>query len=65
MEKYKRLSITDNLKDYCYLAKEHDFIELTEWHNGEGFDTTINQKIFSLTHGEFKALKKLNKKLFK
>jgi hypothetical protein len=45
-----------NLKAYDHLAKEHDFMELTEWHNGEGFDVTMGDKQFSLTHGEFSAL---------
>jgi hypothetical protein len=45
-----------NLKHYDHLAKEHDFIELCEWHNGEGFDVTISDKSISLTWGEFEAL---------
>jgi hypothetical protein len=44
------------LTHYDHLAKEHDFMELTEWHNGEGFDVTCGEKQFSLTHGEFSAL---------
>jgi hypothetical protein len=45
------------LKNYDHLAKEHDFIELCEWHNGEGFDVTISDsKSISLTWGEFEAL---------
>lgn len=56
MEQYKRESRMVNLKNYDHLAKEHDFMELTEWHNGEGFDITMGEKQFSLTHGEFSAL---------
>lgn len=56
MEQYKRESRMVNLKDYDHLAKEHDFMELTEWHNGEGFDVVVGGKQFSLTHGEFSAL---------
>lgn len=50
------------LKAYCVFAKEHDFIEVTEWINGEGFDVTISNvggvinKTLSLTVGEFEAL---------
>jgi hypothetical protein len=45
------------LKNYDHLAKEHDFIELCEGHNGEGFDVTISDnKSISLTWGEFEAL---------
>jgi hypothetical protein len=67
MEKYQRHAITEDLQKYCYLAKEHSFIEICDWNNGEGFDVTIesgtNSKLFQLTHGEFKAIKKLVKKL--
>lgn len=63
-----RKTIFSELHDYCYLSKEHDYIEVTEWTNGDGFDIHvsghIDQKI-SLTHGEFKLLKKLVKELNK
>ena len=51
-----------DLKAYCVFAKEHDFIEVTEWINGEGYDVTISNaggvinKTLSLTVGEFEAL---------
>ena len=41
MEEYKRNSIMMQLDDYCIMAKEHDYIEVTEWSNGEGFDIMI------------------------
>lgn len=63
MEKYTKQSITDNLKKYDYLAKDSDFIEITEWHNGEGFDIAINEKIISLTHGQLEAIDYLIKAL--
>jgi hypothetical protein len=48
------------LKPYDYFAKDEDFIEVTEWVNGEGFDISIHslgqQKNFLLTDGEFRAL---------
>jgi len=57
MEQYKKESRMVQLKNYDHLAKEHDFMELTEWHNGEGFDINLgDNKSFSLTHGEFSAL---------
>lgn len=57
MKQYERKSKFTELKPYDHLAKEHDFIEVTEWHNGEGFDVTISDnKQFSLTWGEFEAL---------
>jgi hypothetical protein len=66
MEEYKRKAVIMQLDDYCIMAKEHDYIEVTEWSNGEGFDVEINGKQrerFSLTWGEFKALKKAVKHL--
>jgi hypothetical protein len=68
MEDYKRKSVLTELTEYCYLREKHDYIEVTEWNNGEGFDVDINGKQrerFSLTWGEFKALKKAVKHLKK
>lgn len=69
IEAYKRNSVFTRLKNYCSFANEHDYIEVTEWKNGEGFDINIsnstNTKNFDLTHGEFNALKKLIKQLNK
>ena len=52
----KRKSVSENLSEYCYLSKENDFIEVTEWANGDGIDINIStnntDKIISLTHGE-------------
>jgi hypothetical protein len=40
--------------------KEHDFIEVTEWTNGEGWDITISDtKQFSLHFTEFDVIKQL------
>jgi hypothetical protein len=48
-------------------SKPGDFIEVTEWSNGEGYDVTIatssRQESFSLHFTEWKALKKLIKHL--
>ena len=61
-----RKSIHDNLIVYCHLAKADDYIEITEWTDGEGFDVNINEReMFSLTWGEFSAIKKLIKQLEK
>jgi hypothetical protein len=56
MELYDRKAKFTELKKYCHIAKEHDFIEVTEWHNGEGFDVTLGEKSISLTWGEFDAM---------
>ena len=56
MEKTNRKSINAKLSKFDILANKDDFIEVTEWVNGEGYDITINDKIFSLTHGQLKAI---------
>jgi hypothetical protein len=66
MEEYKRNSVIMQLDDYCIMSKEHDYIEVTEWSNGEGFDVMMEGdrlERFSLTSGQFKALKKAVKHL--
>lgn len=64
MELHQRKSITDDLKNYCYFAKDDDYIEVTEWINGEGVDIDINgKKYFNLTYGELDAVKYLVKSL--
>ena len=65
----KRASISSDLNNYCYMAKDFDFIEVTEWFNTEGVDISImsglGHKTISLTYGEIDAIKKLSKKLLK
>lgn len=56
MEISKRKSISDDLNNYDYLSKEHDFIQVTEWTNGEGYDITINDNIYSFTEGQIDAM---------
>lgn len=63
MEKVKRKSVNDNLQKYDYLAKDSDFIEVTEWANGEGWDISINDKIIQLTMGQLDAINYLTKAL--
>lgn len=47
-----RKSISDDLSIYDCLAKKGDFIEVTEWANGEGYDISVRDKLISLTHGK-------------
>lgn len=58
-----RLAKTLELNPYCHHAKPHDFIEVTEWINGEGFDvhlsSTRGENRISLTYGEWSALQVL------
>lgn len=66
MDKYMRKAVFSELKKYDHIADENDYIEITEWKNGEGFDVDIVGKLstrFQLTWGEYAALKKLVKKL--
>ena len=60
-----RKSVSGRLMDFCYLANKHDFVEVTEWSNGDGFDITLNDTQFMMTHGQLKAIKTLVKKLNK
>ena len=62
MKTYYRESCFLPLKDYCHFARNEDFIEITMWGNGEGFDVKISSvmgnKEIQLTFGEFEALTK-------
>lgn len=65
-----RKSVFSEIGEYgCYLSKEHDYIEITEWTNKDGFDvdlsTGLGQQKISITWGQFKLLKKLVKHLEK
>lgn len=60
-----RKSVNADLNDFCYLAKPHDFIEVTNWSNLDGYDITIGEKQITLTVGELDAIKALVKKLNK
>ena len=59
-----RKSINTRLTNLYH--NDSDFIEVTEWTNGEGYDITISDKQqFSLHYTEWDILKKLIKKLDK
>lgn len=59
----ERKSVSDELKKYDHLAKDTDFIEVTEWTNGEGWDIWLNDKLISLTYGQLEAINYLIKTL--
>lgn len=63
MKKGTRKSVSSDLRVFDILAKERDFIEVTEWVNGEGYDITINDRIISLTHGQLSAINYLTQTL--
>jgi hypothetical protein len=56
----KRKAVFSELKGYCHHAGDNDFMEVTKWSNGEGYDICIDRKNghekFSLTFGEFDLL---------
>ena len=63
MEIYERKAVSDELKKYDHLAKDMDFIEVTEWTNGEGWDIWLNDRLMSLTYGQLEAINYLVKTL--
>ena len=54
----KRTSRWVDLDDYDHTTKPGEFLEVTKWSNGEGFDLHISrgEQAISLTWGEFSAL---------
>ena len=63
MKIYNKKSVSDDLKKYDYLSKDDDFIEITEWSNGEGISITINMNTFELTFGQLDAINYLSQAL--
>lgn len=59
----ERKSVSDELKKYDHLAKDTDFIEVTEWTNGEGWDIWLNDRPIPLTYGQLEAINYLIKTL--
>lgn len=63
-----RKSVCDMLSKYNIASNENDYIEITEWTNGEGFDITIYRKgtgehMINLSRGEIDAINYLTKAL--
>jgi hypothetical protein len=60
IDTYQRASRFTELKPYCLHAREGDYMEVTEWHNGDGYDVLISgqggDQRFSLTHGQWECL---------
>jgi len=64
--RYKLDAAFVSLRQFDHLAKPSDFIEVSLWHNDEGFDVHLSsngEQSIRLSWGEFKALKKLVKEL--
>lgn len=63
---YKLNAAFASLDQFDHFAKPDHFIEVSLWHNGEGFDAHLStraEQTIRLSWGEFKALKKLIKEL--
>lgn len=67
--KYNRKAVFTELKEYCHFSQENDFMELTEWNNGEGFDLRIDthhdNTLIGMTWGEYDALRDLANRISK
>lgn len=63
IEVNQRRAVFAELGDYCMHSGDHDYMEVTEWANGEGYDIHIDRKRgsekFSLTYGEWELLQVL------
>lgn len=63
VEVNNRRAVFAELKDYCMHSGDHDYMEVTEWSNGEGYDILIDRmrgiERFSLSHGEWELLQVL------
>jgi hypothetical protein len=63
---YKLDAAFTSLGEFDHCVKPSDFIEVSLWHNSEGFNVDLSSngdQSFRLTWGQFKALKKLIKEL--
>jgi hypothetical protein len=44
IEQSKRKAVFSQLKGYCIHAGDNDYMEVTQWSNGEGYDISIDRK---------------------
>lgn len=56
MQKRKVNQITDELCKYTYSGNKSDYITITKWANGDGYDIDINGKILMLSMDELDAI---------
>lgn len=49
-------SITTKMKVFDLTSKESDYITVTEWSNGEGWDICINDNVIQISRGELEAI---------
>ena len=65
MKLVNKKSVHDKLSKYDYLSNRNsdDFIEVTEWANGEGITVAIKEKTYELTYGQLDAINYLSQAL--
>lgn len=66
IQRYKLDTAFVTLTEYDVCGKGDDYMEVSLWHNAEGFDVNLNshgEQRFSLTWGQYKALRALIKEL--
>ena len=57
MNKIERLrSITTKMKMFDLTSRESDYITVTEWANGEGWDVCINDNVIQISRDELEAI---------
>ena len=64
--RYKLDAAFVTLREFDLLAEPDDFMEVSLWHNDEGFDVHLSShgdQFLQMSWGQFKALKKLVKEL--
>jgi hypothetical protein len=63
MKKTNRKSIMIERDDAW--SKEGDYVEVTEWSNGEGFDVSTQDQMYNISYIELKLIKKALKNMHK
>lgn len=56
IEVYNRKARFAELQPYDAFADLNSFMEVCEWHNGEGFDVTLDNRHFGFTWGQWECL---------
>ena len=62
VERKQLKSVNCSLRNFTY-GQNSDYIVVTEWNNGEGWDIFINERHVSLTYGQLEAINYLTKHL--
>lgn len=63
MERKNLKSVSDDLNKYSYVAKEGDYITVTEWANEAGWDIDLNGTPIKLHNTELAAINYLTQVL--